>query len=189
MVINHESVHLSDVADWMRYIEASDPIGRGGVFCIELRDRSEDGSALGPDVLRAIWNEVHERFGGEAGLGFLGPERAFAVTAEESQWTTVAAGIIEAATQLPLFKPTILAAQPFCQDGSRYRLYRAYTNYSSFGDMLFSHTDCLPDPREITALWFIASDWDPEWGGETLFFNQDMDAEFAGEYSVSRMSA
>ncbi|MDX1569550.1 MAG: 2OG-Fe(II) oxygenase [Xanthomonadales bacterium] len=85
---------------------------------------------------------------------------------------------VEAAQQLPLFKATILAAQPFCSDGSRYRLYRAYTNYASYGDMLFTHTDCEPGAREVTALWFIADDWDLEWGGETLFFNDRDDAEF-----------
>jgi len=85
---------------------------------------------------------------------------------------------LEAAQHLPLLQPTILACQPFCQDGSRFRLYRAYTNCNRYGDMLFPHTDCLPGQRELTALWFMARDWDPDWGGETLFFNEQQDAEF-----------
>ncbi|MCG8434909.1 MAG: 2OG-Fe(II) oxygenase [Gammaproteobacteria bacterium] len=80
--------------------------------------------------------------------------------------------------KLPIYEPALQAAKPFCGDGSKYRIYRSYCNYASYGDMLFTHTDCLPDAKELTALWFIAKEWDVEWGGETLFFNKDMDAEF-----------
>lgn len=51
-----------------------------------------------------------------------------------------------------------------------YRPYRAYTNVASYGDMLFTHTDCLPEQHDVTALWYLARDWDLEWGGETVFF-------------------
>jgi len=85
---------------------------------------------------------------------------------------------IQATQQLPLFRPTMLASGTFCAPGTRFNLYRSYTNYASFGDMLFTHTDCMPGAGEITALWFIAEHWEHEWGGETLFFNQHMDAEF-----------
>ncbi|MEM9301114.1 MAG: 2OG-Fe(II) oxygenase [Pseudomonadota bacterium] len=119
------------------------------------------------------------------GAAFTRNEIAKPETADHRHWAHNMS--VEAAGQLPLFKPTILAAQPFCQDGSRYRLYRAYTNYASYGDMLFTHTDCLPDAREITALWFISTEWDPEWGGETLFFNEAMDAEFVASPRPGRL--
>ncbi len=63
--------------------------------------------------------------------------------------------------------------------GKRYRAYRGYVNYASFGDMLFTHTDCLPDSDELTVLVYICSNWDIEWGGETLFFNEKDDCIFA----------
>ncbi len=60
-----------------------------------------------------------------------------------------------------------------------YRAYRGYVNYASYGDMLFTHTDCLPDQDELTILVFICEQWDIEWGGETLFYNQENDCVFA----------
>jgi Rps23 Pro-64 3,4-dihydroxylase Tpa1-like proline 4-hydroxylase len=106
-------------------------------------------------------------------------------TAEHRHWAHNMK--VEDAQKLPLFQPTVMAAQPFCTDGSRYRLYRAYTNCSTYGDMLFTHTDCQPGAREITALWYIATEWDHEWGGETLFFNSDNDAEFVATPKPGRV--
>lgn len=78
--------------------------------------------------------------------------------------------------KLPLWGATDAAMQAF-QPARRYRPYRAYTNYSAFGDMLYSHTDCAPDADEFTALWYLSERWDPEWGGETLFFDEGGDAQ------------
>lgn len=84
---------------------------------------------------------------------------------------------LEKARDLPMYPHTMEAARRFDPDYT-YNAYRSYCNFAAFGDMLFTHTDALPEKRELTALWFIAPEWDPEWGGETLFFNSDMDAEF-----------
>jgi Rps23 Pro-64 3,4-dihydroxylase Tpa1-like proline 4-hydroxylase len=84
----------------------------------------------------------------------------------------------ESTRKLPIYQATMDAAGTFAGPGESFSLYRSYCNYAAFGDMLFIHTDCKPDARELTALWFIAPKWDPEWGGETLFFNDDLDAEF-----------
>lgn len=85
---------------------------------------------------------------------------------------------LEATQKLPIYTPAIKATRAFAAEGESYRMYRSYCNFASYGDVLFIHTDCLPEARELTALWFIAPEWDPEWGGETLFFNSDKDAEF-----------
>ena len=63
--------------------------------------------------------------------------------------------------------------------GEHYQAYRAYTNYSSYGDTLLTHVDALPQARELTALWFVCDRWDPDWGGETLFFDDTGEAEIA----------
>jgi hypothetical protein len=84
---------------------------------------------------------------------------------------------LEQAQQLPLHAPALAAARHV--DGAHaYKAYRAYCNFAAYGDMLFTHTDAQPGSHELTALWFIALEWNPEWGGETLFFNSKMDAEF-----------
>ncbi len=61
----------------------------------------------------------------------------------------------------------------------QYHPYRCYTNYASFGDVLLTHVDALPNARELTALWFLCERWDVEWGGETIFFDQTSDAQIA----------
>ncbi|MGH9609993.1 MAG: 2OG-Fe(II) oxygenase [Bryobacteraceae bacterium] len=80
--------------------------------------------------------------------------------------------------RLPLFAATAKAvAAHFAARGPQ-RCYRTYCNLSTYGDMLFTHTDSQPGAEELTALWYIAPRWDLEWGGETLLFNADGDAEF-----------
>jgi len=61
----------------------------------------------------------------------------------------------------------------------RFLPYRVYTNFASYGDVLLTHFDALPDTRELTALWYLCDQWDVEWGGETMFFDSKGDAQFA----------
>ena len=53
------------------------------------------------------------------------------------------------------------------------------SDFASFGDALLTHVDALPNARELTALWFLCESWDPEWGGETLFYDANSDAQIA----------
>ncbi len=87
-------------------------------------------------------------------------------TAEYKHWVSEMA--LANVTRLPLWAPTeraLAAARP----GERYQPFRAYTNYAAYGDMLYTHTDCLPDQRQITALWFLSTQWEPEWAARRCF--------------------
>jgi hypothetical protein len=84
---------------------------------------------------------------------------------------------LRALAGLPLHRAT-LAAMAAVLPERRYRAYRAYTNFAAFGDVLMIHTDCAPQADEYTALWYLATDWDPNWGGETVFYDDDRDAAF-----------
>jgi SM-20-related protein len=75
--------------------------------------------------------------------------------------------------------PATQAALAQVRPGEHFQPYRVYTNYSAFGDLLLTHVDALPDARELTALWFLSEHWDPEWGGETLFYDSSGDAQLA----------
>lgn len=98
---------------------------------------------------------------------------------ETSQYKHWAREITTESTQkLPIYSAAMAAIEPFRAEGESYRMYRSYCNFASYGDVLFIHTDCQPGARELTALWFIASEWHPEWGGETLFYDSDMDPQF-----------
>jgi len=83
---------------------------------------------------------------------------------------------LETAIHLPVYAPTLAAVQNFRAD-RQYRLYRCYCNHAAYGDMLFTHTDCLPGEQHLTTLWYVAPEWNVEWGGETVFFNSRHDAE------------
>ncbi len=88
--------------------------------------------------------------------------------------------------QLPLWPLTqnaVMSARP----GEAYRPYRAYTNFAAYGDMLYTHVDCRPDQRELTALWYLTKHWDPEWGGETMFFDASGDAMFCASPRPGRL--
>ncbi len=60
-----------------------------------------------------------------------------------------------------------------------FRCFRAYCNVAHYGDMLMTHRDCNPEKDNVvTALWYVCQRWETDWGGETLFYNEDGDAEF-----------
>jgi SM-20-related protein len=105
-------------------------------------------------------------------------------TAGHKHWVSEMA--VAGFLKLPLWTATERAVGAL-RPGERYRPYRAYTNHAAFGDMLFTHTDCLPDQRELTALWFLCEQWDTEWGGETLFFSDDGDAQFVASPRPGRL--
>lgn len=78
---------------------------------------------------------------------------------------------------LPVYHRAIEAVQEMTSE--TYKAYRGYVNHASFGDMLFTHTDCMPEAQELTVLAFITPQWDIEWGGETMFYNSHDDCVFA----------
>jgi hypothetical protein len=85
------------------------------------------------------------------------------------------------------FAPEALAADPFLR-GLRQtvqRLFpdeqftdqRAYVNCSVYGDAYYMHRDCAAHERHVTALYYANPEWRPDWGGETIYYNDDEDAE------------
>jgi hypothetical protein len=69
----------------------------------------------------------------------------------------------------------------------RFLPYRVYTNFATFGDTLLTHVDAAGAAPEFTALWFLCDQWDREWGGETLFYNESGDAEIAVSPKPARL--
>jgi hypothetical protein len=107
---------------------------------------------------------------------FTRTETARPDAAEHRHW--VCEMPLENLPQLSLW-PATQAAVAVARPGESYRPYRVYTNFASFGDLLLTHVDALPDARELTALWFVSEKWDAEWGGETLFYDAGGDAQVA----------
>lgn len=56
---------------------------------------------------------------------------------------------------------------------------RAYVNCSVYGDGYYVHRDCAAHEAHVTALYYANLEWKPDWGGETIYYNDDEDAELA----------
>jgi SM-20-related protein len=54
---------------------------------------------------------------------------------------------------------------------------RAYVNCSVYGDAYYVHRDCAAYERHVTALYYANLEWQPDWGGETIYYNDDEDGE------------
>lgn len=78
---------------------------------------------------------------------------------------------------LPMYNRCLEAVKNLT--AKHFRAYRAYCNLASYGDMLFTHTDCLPGSQELTVLMYICPEWNIEWGGETMFYNSEDDCVYA----------
>lgn len=131
------------------------------------RELHVDGRPL--RVFDGLLPDVGAYVQGLARAAFTRTEVARADTAEYRHWATEIK--LEALVRQPIFEVTCRAVEGFSTGGFAYRPYRAYTNVASFGDILFTHTDCLPDQHDLTALWYLCEDWDLEWGGETVFYD------------------
>ncbi len=123
----------------------------------------------------SLLQETKDIFTGLSGAAFVRNEIARPDTAEYKHWVVnLKEGQIQA---LPVYQRAMQAVEKLA--GKPYRAYRGYVNYASFGDMLYTHTDCLPESDEFTVLVYLCDEWDIEWGGETLFYNKDDDCEYA----------
>ena len=63
--------------------------------------------------------------------------------------------------------------------GEQFTDQRAYVNCSVYGDAYHIHRDCAAHERHVTALYYANLEWQPDWGGETIYYNDDEDAQFA----------
>jgi hypothetical protein len=77
--------------------------------------------------------------------------------------------------------------------GEVLRDLRAYVNSAVYGDSYYTHRDCPPERKDVTVLYYANLTWQADWGGETLFYNDENDAVLAvsprpGRLVVSRGS-
>jgi len=58
-------------------------------------------------------------------------------------------------------------------EGERYRPQRAYVNHSVYGDLYRMHRDL----SATTVLYYANLSWETDWGGETIYFDDNNDAQ------------
>ena len=61
----------------------------------------------------------------------------------------------------------------------RFSDQRAYVNCSVYGDSYYLHRDCAAQEPNVTALYYANPEWQPDWGGEIIYYNDEEDAELA----------
>ena len=59
----------------------------------------------------------------------------------------------------------------------RFSDQRAYVNCSVFGDSYYAHRDCGVQEQHVTALYYANLVWNIDWGGETIYYNDEEEAE------------
>ena len=75
--------------------------------------------------------------------------------------------------------------------GELLRNQRAYVNSSAYGDVYYTHRDCSAHRNHVTALYYVNPEWQTDWGGETIFYDDDFEAQLvvtpkAGRVVVAR---
>ena len=68
-----------------------------------------------------------------------------------------------------------LVEQAFPQE--QFSDQRAYVNCSIYGDGYYMHRDCTVREPHVTALYYANLEWRPDWGGETIYYNDEEEAE------------
>jgi hypothetical protein len=61
--------------------------------------------------------------------------------------------------------------------GERFSDQRAYVNCSVYGDGYYTHRDCAQHEPHVTALYYANPEWQPDWGGETIYYDDGEEAE------------
>lgn len=140
--------------------------GRGAASPCRLERR------IGPHAVRVfdgLLPDPGAYFDALCGAPFRRTEIARPDTADFRHWAIeVEIGTL---VRQAIYAPT-LSALACWRHPRGYRPYRAYTNVATYGDMLFTHVDCSENAGEVTALWYLCRDWDLEWGGETVFYDE-----------------
>lgn len=85
--------------------------------------------------------------------------------------------------------PAVVTGDPFFQrlkavagqmfPGETLSDLRAYVNSAVYGDSYFAHRDCPETSLNVTVLYYANLIWQTDWGGETIFYDDNEDAALA----------
>jgi SM-20-related protein len=71
--------------------------------------------------------------------------------------------------------------------GEVLRDQRAYVNSSVYGDTYYAHRDCSAHRNHVTVLYYVNLEWQTDWGGETIFYDDDNEAQLVVAPKAGRM--
>lgn len=121
---------------------------------------------------RSTVKDIHEYFRRKAYI----KDARYGPNVEKTTWVTP---LSNAAIKRTDIYKRIVAAVTECFPGNKFHMYRAYCNCLLFGDHPHIHRDHFPGSTDITTVYYVNSVWDPEWWGETIFYDEKDDAALA----------
>jgi hypothetical protein len=71
--------------------------------------------------------------------------------------------------------------------GEVLRDQRAYVNSSVYGDIYYTHRDCSVHRNHVTVLYYVNLAWQTDWGGETIFYDDDYEPQLVVSPKAGRM--
>ena len=97
------------------------------------------------------------------------------------------ADIVDAALRMDPFFLRLRQVAEQMFSGEVLRDQRAYVNSSVFGDMYYAHRDCAAHRNHVTILYYVNLNWQTDWGGETIFYDDDNEAQLVVTPRPGRM--
>jgi SM-20-related protein len=71
--------------------------------------------------------------------------------------------------------------------GEVLRDQRAYVNSSIYGDTYYAHRDCSAHRNHVTVLYYVNLEWQTDWGGETIFYDDEQEPQLVVAPKAGRM--
>jgi SM-20-related protein len=96
---------------------------------------------------------------------------------------TASSAEVPALAPMPAFMARLKQIAEEMFPGESFRPQRAYINHSVYGDLYHMHRDL----SAVTVLYYANLAWETDWGGETIYFNDDNDAQIVVSPRPGRM--
>jgi SM-20-related protein len=96
--------------------------------------------------------------------------------------TDVSGGSAEVPEHVSASEPLFARMKSFAEDtfaARGFHPHRLYVNSTVYGDMYYPHRDFAENEPHITVLYYANPKWNADWGGETILYDDDGDAQLA----------
>ena len=117
-----------------------------------------------------------------AAVGQMLPQLPYSRVERSRPGTPVSGAIAEIMPATYTVEPFFLEMRKLADElfpGERFEVERVYVNNAVHTDVYFPHRDCDAHLKNVTVLYYGNLRWDPDWGGETIFYDDAGDADVA----------
>jgi len=96
--------------------------------------------------------------------------------------TEISGGSADVPEHISASEPLFSRMKSFAEDTFAARglhPHRLYVNSTVYGDMYYPHRDFAENEPHLTVLYYANPKWNADWGGETILYSDDGDAQLA----------